>query len=131
MSFWVGFARAQGLGAKVALVKSLAWGTGGDLSFTTYDGAADIVVTIAELAKVDMAFLTLLSGSLTHANVPVIVGPQSFSANTFTIGLATTEMHVSNITSGLVRVGMSGVAISGVLPIKAFIIGEAKRTTFI
>jgi len=125
MSFWVGFAKAQGMGAKVALVRTLVWGTDmsmggpGGISGGYYDytSGTAMVVTIKELAKVDLAILDLLSNTLGD---PVIV-PQAvtYSGNTFGMRLL----------GGTAR--LSGVAVSGVIQVKAMVIGEAKRETFI
>lgn len=125
MSFWVGFAKAQGMGAKVAVVRDLVWGTdmscGGPAGISggyyEYTSGTAIVVKIAELAKVDLAILDLLSNALGDP----IITPQAvtYSGNTFGMRLL----------GGTAR--LSGVAISGVIQVKAMIIGEAKRATFI
>lgn len=123
MSFWVGFAKAKGLGQKKGLVKHLSFGADGneDISAAAY-ATAGVLVTIRELEKVDFALVHLTSSP---GNLVPVAAIDRYSANQFNLLLAaTTSAYVG---SGLSYTAMNGINISGVYGFKAFIIGESRK----
>jgi len=119
MSVWLGFAKAQGVGKKVALVKTLA--EANDISSTIIQ-VAPMLATIAELSKVDFAILHVVSGAGTYnASGHMYVYPEvmAYSANTFSFRLGTVQSG-----GGLGVTDISGDNFSGVIQLRAFIIGE-------
>ena len=119
MSVWLGFAKAQGIGKKVAVVKTLV--EADDISSAIVQGV-EMIATIKELSKVDMAILHVLSGAGTwngSGYLQVLAQAINYSANTFAFTLATAESGL-----GLSTVSISGDAFSGVIRLRALIIGE-------
>lgn len=125
MSFWVGFAKAKGLGQKKAYVKDLSFAaTNEDISSLIYPGRPGLLVTIRELEKVDFAMVNVLS-SLVQTSGITYATVAAYSANTFTLNFAG---HLSG-DSAFSPDNISGINISGVLALQAFIIGEGRKET--
>ena len=129
MSIWLGFAKAQGVGKKVALVKTLV--EADDISATVYAGANGTLATISELAKVDFAVLELVStAGVFNASGHAFLHPAviSYSGNRFLFVLNTSEMSGENVHGNFGPAAISGDNMSGVIRVRALIVGEPKQS---
>jgi len=122
---WGSLPPAKGLGEKKILVKTLE---DTDLAAVTYP-TGGIVVTISELEKVDFALLEAMSSVALGSGIGVIAKAVSYSGNKFCMKLLR-NTSTNNVCSNLLVFDdsqLSGQALSGVIYVRAFIIGEAKK----
>lgn len=127
MSVWVGFAKAQGVAKKVALVKTLV--EADDISQAIIAGnPPGILATIDELAKVDFAICQVLSSvggfsgsGYKQPSARVI----NYSGNRFLFVLETVVSGIGVTSLG--QAAFSGDNMSGVIKVQAFILGEPKN----
>jgi len=124
-TIWGSLPPAKGLGEKKVLVKTLE---DTDLAAVTYP-TGGIVVTINELEKVDFALLETMSSVALGSGIGVIAKAVSYSGNKFCMKLLR-NTSTNNVCSNLLVFDdsqLSGQALSGVIYVRAFIIGEAKK----
>jgi len=122
---WGSLPPAKGLGEKKVLVKTLE---DTDLAAVTYP-TGGIVVTISELEKVDFALLETMSSVALGSGIGAIAKAVSYSGNKFCMKLLR-NTSTNNVCSNLLVFDdsqLSGQALSGVIQVRAFIVGEARK----
>lgn len=126
MSFWAGLAKAKGAGKKVIrYIEPLSYGGGArdNISANIFpggEGTGDLVVYIPELTKVDFALCQTLSCAARESGFanPLTT---NYSGNTFGLGFVGV---LSGFYGGRTT---SGLDVSGVLLMNAFVIGEMRQ----
>lgn len=124
-TIWGSLPPAKGLGEKKILCKTLA-DTDFDAVIYTAGGT---IVTISELAKVDFALLEVMSSLALSSGIGPLAKAVAYSGNTFAMKLLrnTSNNNVNTVLNIFDDTQVSGQAISGVIKIRAFIVGEARK----
>lgn len=127
MAFWGALAKPKGLAESKILVKTLTFGADGteDISNAVYPGRPGLLVTIRELEKVDYAHVEVMS-SLVNTSGINYATVAAFSGNQFTLNFAAVAALSGQVFA---PDNISGINISGVLQMKAFVIGEGRMGT--
>lgn len=123
-TIWGSLPAAKGLGEKKILVKTLE---DTDFASVLYAAGGNIV-TITELEKIDFALLEVMSSEALSSGT-VIAKAVTYSGNKFNMRLLrnTSTNSLTNATLIFDDTQLSGTELSGIIEVRAFIVGEPKQ----